>query len=62
MFWTKLLLIVTTIFMGWMLYNHIRHNPEAFSKGNLEKSFFALGILALFLIGFVAVCVLIARG
>ncbi|MFA6409644.1 MAG: hypothetical protein WCW01_05675 [Gammaproteobacteria bacterium] len=62
MFWTKLLLILTTIFIGWMLYSYVHRNPEAFSKGNLEKSLFALGILALFLIGFIAVCVLIVRG
>ncbi|OGT06954.1 MAG: hypothetical protein A2X78_00620 [Gammaproteobacteria bacterium GWE2_37_16] len=61
MFWTKLIFIVTTAFMGWYLYNYIRHNPEAFSSANLNKSIFSLGVLALFLIAIVTVLVLLVR-
>lgn len=61
MFWTKLLFVIASIFMGWYLYNYIRQNKEAFSAKNLDKGFFALGILALFLIAFVAVLVMFVR-
>jgi len=58
MFWLKLLSILSIVFFGWFLYRYVRSNPEAFSSANLSKSFFTLGILALLLIGFVAVCVM----
>jgi len=57
----KLLLIVVAIFFIWQLFVYFRVHPEAFSKANLNASFFTLGILALLLIGFVAVLVLIVK-
>ena len=40
-------------FMGWLVYRSIKSQPQAFSKENLNKSFYLLGWLALGLIGFV---------
>ncbi len=55
--WGILLLIVGAALLGWLLFRQIRHHPEAFSKENLSKSFYVLGILALLLIVFVWVLV-----
>lgn len=57
----KLLLIVIAIFFIWQLFIYFRTHPEAFSKTNLNASVFTLGILALLLIGFVAVLALIVE-
>ncbi|CAL7962022.1 conserved hypothetical protein [Gammaproteobacteria bacterium] len=57
----KLLLVVIAIFFIWQLFVYFRAHPEAFSKTNLDASIFTFGILALLLIGFVAVLVLIVR-
>lgn len=45
----------------WYLYRSIKHNPDAFSKKNFSKSFSTMGVLALGLIAFVALCVLMLR-
>lgn len=45
----------------FLLYRTIKGNPDQFSKENLNKSFSTLGILALVLIGFIALLVLILR-
>ena len=45
----------------WVIYRSIKGRPEQFSRENLTKSFSSMGILALWLIGFVAVLVFLAR-
>lgn len=60
--WMKLFLILLTIFIGWLIYRNIRYNPQAFSKENLGKSFYTLGLLALALIAFVALLVMLLKG
>ncbi|KTD42740.1 hypothetical protein [Legionella parisiensis] len=45
----------------FILYRAIKGRPEQFSKENLNKSFFTMGVLALVLIGFIALLVLILR-
>ncbi|KTD72347.1 hypothetical protein [Legionella tucsonensis] len=45
----------------FILYRAIKGKPEQFSKENLNKSFFTMGVLALVLIGFIALLVLILR-
>ncbi len=45
----------------FILYRSIKGNPEQFSKDNLNKSFFTMGILALVLIAFIALLVLSVR-
>lgn len=45
----------------WYLYHTIKNRPEMFAKGNMSKSFSTMGILALILIGFIALMVLLLR-
>ncbi len=45
----------------FILYRTIKGRPEMFSKENLNKSFFTMGILAVGLIGFIALLVLMLR-
>ncbi|QMT58711.1 MULTISPECIES: hypothetical protein [unclassified Legionella] len=45
----------------FILYRTIKGRPEQFSKENLNKSFYTMGVLALVLIGFIALLVLILR-
>ena len=45
----------------FILYRSIKGNPEQFSKDNLNKSFLTMGVLALGLIGFIALLILILR-
>lgn len=53
----KLLFIVLALFIGWQLVVYLRMHPESLTWKNLNKSFFTLGILALLLIGFIAILV-----
>jgi threonine/homoserine/homoserine lactone efflux protein len=45
----------------WLLYRTVKGRPEQFSRENLSKSFSTMGILALILIGFIALLVLMLR-
>lgn len=45
----------------FILYRFIKGQPNQFSKENLSKSFFTMGVLAIGLIGFVALLVLMLR-
>lgn len=45
----------------WVIYRNIKGRPEQFSRENLTKSFSTMGILALLLIGFVALLVYLAQ-
>lgn len=45
----------------FILYRTIKGRPEQFSKENLNKSFFTMGILGLALIGFIALLIFILR-
>jgi hypothetical protein len=54
---TQIILLILIPVLGWFLYSYIRKNPQAFSRENLGNSFFTLGILALILIAFIAICV-----
>ena len=40
---------VVCLFLIWMLYKRIKHDPSAFSKENMGKSVHTLGILGIFL-------------
>lgn len=59
--WLKLSYILLSLFFIWRLFIYLRHNPEAFSKENLGKSFFTSGMLGLVLICFVALLVFIVK-
>lgn len=45
----------------FLLYRTIKGRPEHFSKENLNKSFFTMGLLAIGLIGFIALLILMLR-
>lgn len=59
--WGKILFAIGAILLIWLLYRNIKGNPQAFSRENLGKSFYTLGILALLLIVFIAFLVMIVR-
>lgn len=54
---SQLLIVVLAIFLGWQMYRFVRNNPSAFSRINIDRSIFTLGILCLALIAFIAVLV-----
>lgn len=59
--WMLVLYIAGAALMLWFMLRTIRNNPQAFSKENLGKSFFTIGILALLIIGVIAICILFLR-
>lgn len=57
----QLLALIGAGLIIWVIYRNIKGRPEQFSKENLTKSFSSMGVLALLLIGFVALLVYLAR-
>jgi hypothetical protein len=57
----QLLAIASTALIGWLMYRTVRNNPAAFSKENLGKSFYTVGLLTLGLIGFIALLVYLLK-
>ena len=55
--WAKIFYVIGAIIIAGLIFISIRSNPQAFSRHNLSRSFFAIGILALLLIGFIALLV-----
>ncbi len=53
--------LIAAIFIIWYTIRMVRGNPTAFNRESLSKSFFTMGILALILIAFIAVCVWLLR-
>lgn len=45
-----------------LLFHQVRRHPGAFTAANLSKSLTVLGVLALILIGFIAMLVLLVSG
>ena len=45
----------------WLLYRNIKSRPEVFSRENMSKSFFSMGLLAILLMAFIALLVVILR-
>ena len=60
-FLSQIFFILIAAFIIWQLFHYVRANPQMFTKETLGRSFFTMGILALLLIGFVALCVVIVR-
>ncbi len=58
MFWMQLLFVVLAVVLIWFVVRLVRQNPGSFSWANINKSFFTLGILALILMGFIALLVM----
>ncbi len=59
--WSSLLYILGAGLMVWLIVRMVRRNPQSFSKANLSKSVFTLGLLALMLIGVIFLCVVILK-
>lgn len=59
--WQKLLYLVGAILVVILMFWTVRKNPQMFSKQNISRSFFSMGILALILIGFIALLVWFLR-
>ena len=57
----QILGLLSFVFVAWILYRSIKSRPEQFSKENLSKSFFSMGVLGVILIAFVALLVLLVR-
>jgi hypothetical protein len=59
-FW-QLLALAGAGLLIWYMVRTIRSQPEVFSKQMFSKSFYTMGILAIILILFVALCIFILR-
>jgi biotin transporter BioY len=59
--WAKWLYILGAALAGWLLYRSIRGNPQAYSRENINKSVYTLGILALILIAFIGLIILLLK-
>ncbi len=57
----QILGLLSFIFIAWILYRGIKSRPEQFSKENLSRSFFSMGVLGIILIAFVALLVMLVR-
>lgn len=57
----QILAILAAAIILWILFRGIKGNPDAFSKENMNKSFYSMAILGLILIGFVAFLVFLLR-
>jgi len=57
----QIVIALLCLFFVWRIYKTIKANPEVLSKENLRKSFGSMGILALILIGAVAIMVLMVK-
>lgn len=59
--WVKLLTALFAIFLLYGLVRIIKANPGSFSRDNLSKSFFTMGILAIILFGIIGTCIWFLR-
>ena len=57
----QVLALIGAAMIVWVIYRNIKGRPEQFSRENLTKSFSTMGVLALLLIGFVALLVYLSR-
>ena len=57
----QLLALLGAAMIVWVIYRNIKGRPEQFSRDKLSKSFSTLGVLALLLIGFVAILVYLTK-
>lgn len=62
MFWLEIIVVLAvSSFLIWSLYRKVKNDPQAFSKENMSKSFYSMGILALLLIILIAFCVIMLK-
>lgn len=58
---TKILLIATSIFLLFGLYNGIKNKSDLFNSKNINNSFFTMGILAIMLIITISLIVIMLK-
>ena len=61
MFWAQLFGIIAAAVILWFTITRVRNNPQLFSSANISKSFATMGILALILIGFIALLIILLK-
>lgn len=57
----QILGVFGAVMIIFVLYRTIKGRPDQFSKENLSKSFLTMGVLAIGLIGFIALLILMLR-
>ncbi|MGE4349867.1 MAG: hypothetical protein AB7D28_08880 [Candidatus Berkiella sp.] len=57
----QLLIAGMCLFIVWRIYKVLKANPELLSKENMSKSFTTMGVLALILIGGIAMMVMLLK-
>lgn len=57
----QILALIGAALIIWFIYRSIKGRPEMFSRANLSKSFFSLGILAVILIIFIGLLIFMLR-
>ncbi len=58
----KISVAALCLFFMWRIYKVVKDNPDMMSRENLSNSFLTMGVLALILIGAVAIMVMLLRG
>lgn len=59
--WYQILGLISAGLILFILYRTIKGRPEQFTKANLNKSFYTMGLLALGLMVFIYLLILIVR-
>ena len=57
----QILIAGMCLFIVWRIYKVLKANPELLSKENMSKSFTTMGVLALILIGGIAMMVMLLK-
>ncbi|MCS5708920.1 hypothetical protein CC99x_008405 [Candidatus Berkiella cookevillensis] len=57
----QVLIAAMCLFIVWRIYKVLKANPELLSKENMSKSFTTMGVLALILIGGIALMVMLLK-
>lgn len=57
----QILGILGALLIVFILYRGIKSRPESFTKENLGKSFYTMGLLGLLLIAFIALLIFLLR-
>lgn len=59
--WTEFLYIAGMGLAAWLIFRMVKSNPAWFSKQNISRSFYVMGLLALGLIGFIVIVIFLLR-
>ena len=59
--WSAILFFIIAALLCWWMFRIVKTQKGAFTKANFSKTLGTLGILALILIAFIAVCIFLLR-